>query len=177
MKVILLVGPSGSGKDTLLRTARRQFENTGKITLVRRYITRPPGHDEDNYYVDNTCFSILKMNNFFISCWQAHGNEYGIPHHIFKAHDGIATFLCSISREAVSDFEHAFQNVIVVQVTVPQMILRQRLQKRGRENPSDIEQRIKRSTKPFQAKNLVTFDNSADLEHSQQDFIALLQSM
>lgn len=177
MKVILLVGPSGSGKDTLLRAARKRFNGSQVLGFVRRYITRPPDGNEDNFYIDSACFNILKENNFFVSDWQAHGNEYGIPRHAFSTVYGPKRFLCSISRGAIDDFERFHDNVTVLQVTAPQSVLRQRLQGRGRENDEDVEKRLQRAAAPVRAKNLITFDNSAELEKSQQSFIDLLQAI
>jgi ribose 1,5-bisphosphokinase PhnN len=65
MKVILVVGPSGAGKDTLLRAAREHFAAVPSLGFARRYITRPPGVDEDNYYVDEVGFSLLENAAFF----------------------------------------------------------------------------------------------------------------
>ncbi len=177
MKLILLVGPSGSGKDTLLRAARTRFAASRELDFVRRYITRPPDNNEDNYYVDNTCFNFLKGNGFFVSDWQAHGNAYGVPGHALSGDFRHEKLLCSISRGAVNDFEGVHENVTVLQVTAPWDILRERLLARGRENEADVEKRLQRAARPVKAKNLITFDNSAALEKSQRDFICLLETI
>lgn len=177
MKLILLVGPSGSGKDTLLRAARKRFDASRDLAFIRRYITRPPDTNEDNYYVDSACFKLLKSNGFFVSAWQAHGNEYGVPRHALPNGSDKSKLVCSISRGAIGDFEKHHENVTVLQVTAPGEILRERLLGRGRESEKDVEKRLQRAIQPVEAKNLITFDNSAILEQSQRDFIALLESI
>ena len=177
MKLILLVGPSGSGKDTLLRAARKRFNGSHDLGLVRRYITRPPDGNEDNYYVDNTCFKLLKHSGFFVSDWQAHNNEYGIAHHALANGTAHGKLLCSISRGAITDFEQHYGDVTVLLVTAPMGLLKKRLTGRDRENDKDIEKRLQRATRPVEARKLITFDNSASLEKSQSDFITLLEAI
>ena len=177
MKLILVVGPSGSGKDTLLRAAREKFITPAELAFVSRYITRPPDGNEDNYYVDSFCFRILRENNFFASQWQAHGYEYGIPRHALENATNGQRLLCSISRSAINDFERIHSDVAVLHVTASIDILEKRLQGRGREKSKEIERRLKRAAQQVHAKNLITFDNSGTLEQSQEDFIHLLRSL
>lgn len=177
MKLILIVGPSGSGKDTLLRAVRQRFSCSSSLDFVRRYITRPPDNNEDNYYVDRSCFKVLKYNGFFVSDWQAHGNEYGIPRNVISRSNGYQRLLCSVSRGAIGDFEQFYDDVTVLQVTASKDVLRKRLQGRGRENLEDIEKRLARAEHPVHARDLICFDNSHSLEQSQRDFICLLEKL
>ena len=64
MNIILVVGPSGSGKDTLLHSSRRYFAGIDTIAFARRYITRPPDENEDNYYIDAIAFEYLEKGGF-----------------------------------------------------------------------------------------------------------------
>ena len=75
-KVILIVGASGVGKDTLIKEAKKELKK--KFNFIRRYITRKPDKSEKNFFLEDSAFEILKENDFFISCWDAHNNLYGI---------------------------------------------------------------------------------------------------
>jgi phosphonate metabolism protein PhnN/1,5-bisphosphokinase (PRPP-forming) len=176
MRVLLVVGPSGSGKDTLLRSARKHFAGQDQLAFVRRYITRPPDHNEDNYYLDTTAFSLLSKAGFFLSTWQAHDNFYGIPGHVLGDKDGAAIVVCSISRSAVGDFERRFEQITTILVTAREDVLRQRLLRRGREDETAVQGRLARACKAVAARDLIRFDNSADLEYSTAMFIELLES-
>jgi ribose 1,5-bisphosphokinase len=175
MNIVLVVGPSGSGKDTLLRSARNNFAGKGTITFARRYITRPPDENEDNYYVDVIGFDHLQKSGFFLSTWQAHQNHYGIPEHMVRESNSYSTIVCSISRSAIEDFDSRYGNVLTIHVTAEKDILRDRLLKRGREGKADIEKRLARAEKEVKANNLIIFDNSRNLRESCARFNSLIQ--
>jgi len=177
MRVLLVVGPSGSGKDTLIRSARHHFAGQDSFAFVRRYITRPPDRNEDNYYLDPTAFTLLRNNGFFLSTWQAHNNYYGIPHHAMTDTNGVGALLCSISRSAVGDFERIFERTTTILVTAREEVLLQRLKSRGREDEAGMQYRLARAGRSPVARDLIRFDNSYDLERSTAMFIQLLESL
>ena len=177
MRVILVVGPSGAGKDTLLRAARKQFVNKPTLGFARRYITRPPDVNEDNYYVDESGFELLEKSSFFLSSWRAHGNCYGIPHRELGDEYGRQTTITSISRAAIADFNNHCLNPITILVTARPEVLEQRLTQRGRESAEAIRTRLRRSQEQLQTHDYITFDNSAELHQSTQKFLSLVEQL
>jgi len=177
MRIILLVGPSGSGKDSLLRFARKAFKSDASIVFARRYITRPPDTSEDNYYIDAIAFAHLEAAGFFLSTWRAHGNLYGIADHLFSDRQPYAVLICPVSRAAIADFEGHDPHATTIEISVDKDVLRKRLQGRGREQDGDIDRRLRRADQPVLARNHIRFDNSAPLERSGQRFVTLLNSL
>ncbi|WP_072680664.1 AAA family ATPase [Arcobacter sp. LA11] len=170
-KIVLIVGPSGVGKDTLLKEVRKSLD--GSFNFINRYITRKPCKSEDNFYLDEYAFEILKHNSFFISTWNAHGNYYGIAKKSIK--NGIN--IISISRSKVKDFENSYDNVYTINISVSKENLRRRLENRGRESKEEIEKRLNRSYQKIESKNLIEFDNSEKLEITSKKFLELLKSI
>lgn len=168
-KIVLVVGPSGAGKDTLLRYAKKMLED--RVNFVQRYITRKADANEDNYYIDEYAFEILKNNGYFASYWSAHGNFYGISKRFIK--NGLN--IISISRGKIKDFENIYDDVITLNITLPKDKLKQRLLGRKREPLEDIENRLNRSYEKIECKKLIEFDNSKDLEESKVEFLKLLR--
>lgn len=166
--IILIVGASGVGKDSLIKKAKEGFVG---FNFIRRYITRVPDENEDNFFVDWERFEFLKKSGFFASSWVAHGNYYGIAKEDIE--DGV-NFI-SVSRSAIGDFESLYSNVYTIHVRVSRLELEKRLEKRGRENASEIQKRLARSYKNIDAKNLIEFDNSAALKESLDRFIKLIE--
>src|SRR6478736_7831953 len=74
--LVLVVGPSGAGKDTLLGMAHRALIKEPRVRFVRRIITRlaEAGH-EDHEAVTEAEFA----GRDYALRWQAHGLSYGIP--------------------------------------------------------------------------------------------------
>lgn len=181
-KIMLIVGASGVGKDTLLKKAQEQtnFDLEAKTkeknipwNFVQRYITRKPDKSENNFFVDRLAFEFLQKNNFFISWWQAHNNLYGIAaEHISEGKN-----IISVSRTAVQDFEAVYEDVTTIEITFPRELLYKRLRQRNRESETEIQERLKRLDINIKAKNLIRFVNDKPLDVSAKEFFALLKSI
>lgn len=167
-KIILIVGASGVGKDTLIKYARKKMKK--EINFVRRYITRKPDKNEKNFFVDNSAFKVLKDNNFFVSSWSAHENLYGIAKSSIK--EGVNVI--SISRKEIEHFESIYNNVTTINITVPKNILKVRLISRGRETKEEIKKRLLRDYGVIKAKKIVEFENILELTISVEIFTKLL---
>ncbi len=170
-KIILIVGASGVGKDTLLRFAKKKLKK--EMNFVRRYITRKPDKNEKNFFVDSSAFKILQDNNFFISSWSAHGNLYGIAKNSIK--DGVNVI--SVSRKEIEHFEKIYDDVCTINITVPKKVLEARLVTRGRETAEEIEQRLLRSCTSVKAKRVIEFENTLELSVSVEIFSRLLSDI
>ncbi len=168
-RIILIVGPSGAGKDTLINAVRGKVD----ANIVTRYITRPPDEFEQNYYVDKDAFLILKQNDFFFITWEAHSNFYGIP--LNQIERGIN--IISVSRTVISKFEEKFEDTITVEITAPKELIVKRLIKRHRESKKEIEKRLERYFIEIKAKKLITFENKEKLSESIKKFKDLIDAL
>ena len=75
--IFAVVGPSGAGKDTLIRGALAARPD---LRLVRRVITRPTDAGGEAFEgVTEQAFQQRSAMGDFAREWQAHGLRYGIP--------------------------------------------------------------------------------------------------
>ena len=79
-RLVLVVGPSGAGKDTLIAHARAACRQDATVVFPRRAVTRPASAFEDNECLSEADFRQAEANGAFAFWWSAHGHMYGIPH-------------------------------------------------------------------------------------------------
>lgn len=175
--MIVVVGPSGAGKDSVINHAAAVLRDHKRFAVVRRVITRPSDHDSEIHdAMAPNAFAAKKAAGGFAVSWFAHGLDYGIPaeHRAFVADGGVA--LCNGSRKALADFRAAFDRLTVVNVTAQPEILAARLAARGRESGDQITARLARSTMAVHGDfDVVTIDNSGALETAGDQLVALIR--
>lgn len=138
--LVLVVGPSGAGKDTVLGLARRALDGDQRFRFVRRVITRPAdAGGEDHEAVSEAAFAERR----FALHWQAHGLHYGIPLDVIDDLARGIVVVANVSRAVIAEAAARFP-VRVIEVTAPPEILAQRLAARGRETPADVAKRLAR---------------------------------
>ena len=142
--LILIVGPSGAGKDTLLNGARHALAGNASFRFVRRVITRPlaPG-DEQHEPVSDDAFARMRDSGHFALHWRAHGLQYGIPADITEDLAQDRTVLANVSRAVVAEAATRFP-VAIISITAPPDIRARRLAGRGREDAADVARRLSR---------------------------------
>ena len=141
--LILIVGPSGAGKDTVMRQAMDGLSGTDRIRFARRIITRTADNgSEDHDSVSEDTFENLVGTGGAALHWRAHGLGYALP---IKIDTWIAegeTVVANTSRRMIEAAAARYERVVVVHVTAPPEILAQRLEARGRETAADILERL-----------------------------------
>ena len=61
-RLVLVVGPSGAGKDTLIAGARAACRDDATVVFPRRVVTRPASNFEDNDFVSKSAFEQAAVN-------------------------------------------------------------------------------------------------------------------
>jgi ribose 1,5-bisphosphokinase len=142
--LVCVVGPSGAGKDTLIRYAETQLSHRDDVLFVRRLVTRASGDFEDHDSLSEAEFADGLAGRRFALAWRAHGHGYAVPLSTLTAIRHGAIAVCNLSRGSVAEAERVFGNVVAVLVTAPAEVIARRLAARGRESSSTIAARRKR---------------------------------
>lgn len=168
--LVLVVGPSGAGKDTLLNTARQNLVSDRRFRFVRRAITRPadPG-GEDHEPLTEAEF----LARDFALQWCAHGLHYGIPADIATDLALGITVIANVSR-GVIETAAARYPTCVIEVTAPPEVLAARLTARGRESAADVAARLARSVPLPNSVPVETVMNDSTLAEGSAGFLAAL---
>ena len=166
--LVLVVGPSGAGKDSLLDGARAVFAGDARVHFVRRVITRPP--DPDGEAHESVSDAAFAARDFALS-WSAHGLRYGIPAEAL----GLApVVVANVSRGVIASAAGGFP-VRVIEVTAPPGVLAARLAGRGRETVDDIARRLARRVEIPAGVPVETVINDGTLEEGVARFAAALR--
>ena len=144
-RLVLVVGPSGAGKDTLINGARLGCASNSSVVFPRRVVTRPSSAFEDHDTTSREAFDQAVGAGAFALWWDAHGNGYGIPVSIEDDIRAGRTVVCNVSRTAVDPARERYALVAVVLITAPERILQARLASRERGSDGNLARRIARS--------------------------------
>lgn len=164
--LVLVVGPSGAGKDSLLRYAARSLADEPRIGFPRRVITRPCRDDAETHdSVTPEEFAAARDEGRFALHWRAHGLCYGIPSSIIADLELGRTLAINVSRRILAEACGRFRPVTIFHVTAPPRLLAERLGARGREAPSDVGARIARAAPGLpEGVKVVAIENTMTIE-------------
>ena len=171
--LILVVGPSGAGKDTLLNAARARLAGDPAYRFVRRVITRPPDPDGENHEpVTQEAFAARR----FALQWAAHGLSYGIP---LDIEDDLAlgvSVIANTSRAVIADAVARYDARVIL-ITAPAAVLATRLAQRARETHADIAARLARDVTLPTCIDSETILNDTTPDEGADRFLAALRRM
>ena len=142
--LVLMVGASGAGKDTLIEAAARALRGDRRFRFVRRVVTRPVMEGgEQHEMVTDAEFDRRQAEGQFSVHWHAHGHRYALPAIGYDLKQG-RVVVANISRVMIADAAALFP-VRVVEITAPADIRAARLVARGREDREDVARRFARA--------------------------------
>ena len=176
-RLFYVVGPSGVGKDSVLRWVREQLEDHRQVRFATRAITRDAHPSEDHEPVTVNDFWQEAGNGKFSMIWQANGACYAVRRGIEADLRAGFDVVVNGSREYAPQVVEAFPNASIVWIKAEACIIRHRLMARQRENGAALLKRVQRAS-AFPAPedhNTIHLDNSGPIEVAGSRLLALLQ--
>jgi ribose 1,5-bisphosphokinase len=172
-RLIAVVGPSGVGKDTVMEAMAAADPRLG---LVRRVITRPAAAGGEVFDCATVAgFTAMREAGKFALWWSAHGLSYGIPSSVDKDLRAGRDMLANLSRSVLVKAKARFPGLVTILLTAAPEVLAARLAARGREDHTQIMQRLARaSTGLPDGAQAVEIDNSGTLDATVDAAMAAL---
>ena len=173
-RLIWLMGPSGSGKDSLL-SALRQREHS-QLLVAHRYITRDANAGSENHIaLSEQEFFTRAGQNLLALSWHANGYYYGVGIEIdLWLHAGFDV-LVNGSRAHLPQARARYEAALLpVCLQVSPDVLRSRLQNRGRESAREIDQRLERAAR-YAPTDCHIITNDGSLLQSVDTFLSLIR--
>ena len=179
-RLIIVSGPSGSGKDTILK---KVFEKLPEIRFSISSITRPmrPGEVEGDKYnfVSREYFEEMIKNDLLLEYNNYVGNYYGTPKApVDKAIAEGAEIIVEVDVNGAANIKKKAQDAISVFIMPPSFEeLSRRLSSRGTDSPEVIEKRMAAALEEIaQAVNYDYIVVNDDLDEAIEDFITVIKS-
>ena len=171
-RLIYLMGPSGSGKDTVLQGLCGLLGSDAY--LAPRVVTRPVTPTEPNCVsVSFSEFEDMESCGRLAMAWRANGLAYGVYNDINDRLQAGCDVLLNGSRAYFPEARRRYANLLPVLLTVEPELLRQRLQDRGREDAEQVHKRLERNTQfsaEFNTESssapVFIVDNSNEVDHT-----------
>jgi ribose 1,5-bisphosphokinase len=178
-RFVYVMGPSGSGKDSVIGYARARHGGLPHVAFAHRYITRQAAAGGENH-VELAPAEFLARRNAgcFALSWRSHGNDYGLGREIDTWMEAGLVVVANGSRAHFPQAYARYPGLLPVLVHVDPALLRHRLRIRDREGAVARADRLTRAAmNPPNHPSLVVIDNNGCLSVAGEAFFALLSQL
>jgi ribose 1,5-bisphosphokinase len=173
-RLVLVVGPSGAGKDTLLNLAKSACAEDRNISFPRRVVTRDASASEDNETLSPDAFREALARGEFALHWEAHDHLYGLRHAIDNDIRAGRIVVINVSRTIIDAARRTYADVKVVSITAPPDVLAERIAMRARRSDGQPAQRLSRIANETGAPD-ITILNVGRLEEHARRFVRIIR--
>ena len=175
-RLVLVVGPSGAGKDTLLGLAKAACADDRNIVFPRRVITREASASEENEEVSIGTFQEALTRGEYAMHWEAHGHRYALPRAIDDEIRAERTIVANVSRTVIGAMRRAYADVVVVSITAPPNVLAERIAMRARSSDGMVENRLRRTVEDVSAAPDATIVNTGSAEYHARQLVRVIRN-
>lgn len=175
-RLVLVVGPSGAGKDTLLRLAQAACIDDHNVVFPRRVVTRESSADEDNIAMSQDDFRRACEHGDFAVHWEAHEHSYALPLDINDNIRAGRAVVANVSRTVIGALRQAYANVVVVAITAPPDVLAQRLAARARHSDGNLADRLARRVDDASANADITILNAGSADYHSRHLVRVIRN-
>ena len=144
-KFIIISGPSGVGKGTILNTLLEEVNGWFSVSMTTRNIREGEVEGVNYYFINKDEFKKRIEDGQLLEYNIYNDNYYGTPKDkvLEKLNEGINVFL-EIDVNGARNIKNMFSDAVLIYIAPPSIeVLRERLISRGTEDMETIENRLK----------------------------------
>jgi ribose 1,5-bisphosphokinase len=171
---VAVVGPSGAGKDALIRGLAARIGEAEGVHYARRVVTRDADAHEDHDTLGESEFLAARAGGRFALSWAAHDLHYGVPREIEAQLAAGGVVVCNVSRGVVDEVRRRYARSLIVLVTARPDTLAARLATRGRDDGASRRKRLDRAAA---LEDAFAPDATIDNDGALDDAVARLQAL
>ena len=179
-RLVIISGPSGSGKDTILKKA---LESLPEMKFSISSITRPMREGEvegEKYnFISKEAFEDMIKNDMLLEYNNYVGNYYGTPKApVEKVINEGGEIILEIDVNGQRNVKEKVDSALSIFIMPPSVeVLRARLSGRGTDSDEVIEKRMKTALTEMEcAKNYDYIVINDDLDKAVEDFVAIIKA-
>lgn len=156
-KLFVISGSSGAGKTTLVTAVLETLQKEHPIKRVVTYTTRAIRQGEvdgkDYYFVSVQEFKQKIEEGFFIEWSNWYDNYYGSQISILESIKKGTSFIAILDRVGARSVLEAYSEAVLVWIQPSSLsLLKERLKKRGKNTPEEIESRLRKAEVELEQK-------------------------
>ena len=178
-RLIVVSGPSGAGKDTLIQAA---LEAIPELALIASATTREPREGEvdgrDHVFLSRDEFERWIEEDRLLEWAEYSGNLYGTPKHsVEELLDRGRSVILRIELQGARQIKERRPDASMVFVRAPSLEeTRRRLESRATETSESVESRMATAIKEVAARDEFDYEVvNADREQARKDMVAILE--
>ena len=155
--LFVVSAPSGAGKTTLCKALRNEYTD---IQYSVSHTTRKPRQGEkegvDYFFTDAETFLDMRERDCWAEWADVHGHFYGTSaKYLDQALSGGHDILLDIDVQGAMQILERYPEAVTIFIMAPSLeALKQRLSKRGTEDPQTIEKRLRNAEKEIARKSI-----------------------
>jgi guanylate kinase len=178
-RLIVVSGPSGAGKDTLIRAA---LEVIPELALIASATTRKPREGEvdgkDHVFLSREEFERWIQEDRLLEWAEYSGNLYGTPRHsVEELLEQGRSVILRIELQGARQIKERRPDAVLVFVRAPSLEeTRRRLESRATETSESVESRMATAVKEIEARDEFDYEVvNGEWEQARKDMIDTLQ--
>jgi len=155
--IFLISGPSGVGKDSVIKTLNESNPHIKNIvTITTRKIRENEIHNKDYIFVSKKEFENLITNNKLIEWSEVYGNYYGVPKDQIENNlKNPNKIIIKTDIQGIKKLKQKFKNAVTIFIIPPDVkTLLNRLKSRKTDSIEDITKRSDIAIKEMKEKNI-----------------------
>ena len=178
-KLIVVSGPSGAGKDTLIQAA---LEAVPELTLIASATTREPRKSEvdgrDHVFLSREEFERWTEEDRLLEWAEYSGNLYGTPKQsVQELLDSGRSVILRIELQGARQVKERRPDAVMVFVRAPSLEeTRRRLESRATETSESVESRMATAVKEVAARDEFDYEIvNGDREQARREMIEIME--